>query len=41
MVFYKGAVSYKDLNEMPFYELLRLNKYASKIAKEQEAALKK
>jgi hypothetical protein len=41
MVFYKGAVSYGDLNEMPLDEVLQLNHFASKINKAQEYESKK
>jgi len=36
MVFYKGAISYKELINMPIPELLELQKYAEKINREIE-----
>ena len=37
MVFYKGGVSYKELQEMPFPELLELKAHADRINKEIKA----
>lgn len=40
MVFYKGALSYSELQEMPYPEILRLNEFAGRINKERERAVK-
>jgi len=40
MVFYKGALSYKQLQEMPYPEILKLNEFAQRINKERERAAK-
>ena len=40
MVFYKGALSYNDLQIMPYPDILKLNDYAQRINKERERALK-
>lgn len=36
MVFYKGAVSYNDLQSMPLPELFKLQEFAVKIAKSRD-----
>ena len=40
MVFYKGALSYSELQAMPYPELLKLNEFAERINKERERASK-
>lgn len=40
MVFYKGAISYKELREMPIPEIINLQEYADKINKEIKKASK-
>lgn len=40
MVFYKGALSYTELQEMPYPEIFKLNKFAERINKERERAAK-
>jgi len=41
MVFYKGALSYTDLQSMPIPELYQLNAHAAKINKEIEKEVNK
>ncbi len=41
MVFYKGAISYKEFQEMPINDLIDLNNFAQKINREQEKEMKK
>jgi len=41
MVFYKGALSYSELNEMPYPEILKLNHFADRINKARERAIKR
>lgn len=41
MVFYKGALSYSELQSMPLPELYQLNEYAVKINREIEKEAKK
>jgi hypothetical protein len=36
-VFYKGSISFKDLEEMPVDRLIDLNEYAKRIIKESES----
>lgn len=40
MVFYKGGLSYTDLQSMPIPELFRYHGYASRINREMEKAAK-
>lgn len=40
MVFYKGALTYNDLNKMPIPEILKLNNLAYRINKERADAEK-
>lgn len=40
MVFYKGALSYHDLQEMPYPEVFKLNKLAAQINEETQRAMK-
>jgi len=41
MVFYKGAVTYKDFQEMPIVEFINLKRNAERINKEATAEQKK
>lgn len=41
MVFYKGALSYETLQNMPLPEIYQLNLHAGRISKEIEKASKK
>lgn len=40
MVFYKGGLSYTELQNMPLPDVFRLQDYAVKINKERERAAK-
>ena len=40
MVFYKGSLSYSQLQGMPYPEILKLNEFAERINKERERATK-
>lgn len=40
MVFYKGGLSYTELQNMPIPEVLKLNNFAQRINKDQERAAK-
>jgi hypothetical protein len=40
MVFYKGGLSYTELQNMPLPEVYKLNKFAERINKERERAMK-
>jgi len=41
MVFYKGALSYKELKEMPIPEILEWQEHANRINQEIQRASKK
>jgi hypothetical protein len=41
MYFFKGGLTYSDLNNMPIPEVLRYNDYAKRINKDQEQASKR
>jgi hypothetical protein len=41
MVYYKGAVTYKEFQNMPIPEILKLQEYAEKINKKQQAELER
>jgi len=39
-VFYKGALTFREMEEMPLSRLLNLDALARRIVKEQQAAMK-
>ena len=41
MVFYKGALSYSELNEMPYPRILKLNHFAQRINRERDKLAKR
>lgn len=41
MKFYEGAITYDNLMQMPFNEIVTWNKYAQKINREIEKSVKK
>lgn len=41
MVYYKGAITYNELQNMPIPEMLKLQEYAEKITKKQQAELER
>jgi hypothetical protein len=41
MVYYKGALTYKDLIEMPLVEIIKFSNYADKMNKEAEREIRR
>ena len=41
MVYYKGAISYKDFQEMSYADILKHERYASQINQAREREIKK
>lgn len=41
MVYYKGSISYNEFQNMPIPEILKLQEYAEKINKKQQAEIER